>query len=63
MSLFVRWAAWLVVFGALGVGVLLGLNALGLLDSQLVGGVAGLALGGAAIIGAYAMTWRRWLDV
>lgn len=50
----------LVIFGALGVGAIYGLGALGLLTSDAVGGVVGLGIGCICII-ASALAMERVL--
>jgi hypothetical protein len=49
---FLAYVCFLLLFGLVAVGVLFGLDALGLLRSQLVGGFVGMFLGVLCLIGA-----------
>jgi hypothetical protein len=51
--------AWIAVFGAPAVGVLFGLDALGLITSQAEGGFVGLGLGSVVLVGAQVVAFRR----
>lgn len=50
---------WMLLFAAIGIGVIFGLDALVLLSNQIVGCLVGLFLGCCAVVGAEIIVARR----